>query len=230
MPGFIEVKIDIQSALKEMGSIVNEQFPFGYALALTRVAVAGRMAAMELTRREFHLHTEFVPQGIWVDKALKSDIKNHGYAYSKVYTAPIISAWMPLQETGDKKRPRKRALSIPGRYLESLNYKDSKGHVLENFKPNELLKHFNATRGSSKGLKYKAKGQNVPTPFILKGYIVIRSNGLRRSKLQTIYSLRKDAKIKPKWNFEKTINMVVSIEWESILIESMMFALRTGRD
>ena len=225
METFLKVEFDVKSAKKDLDEIQLSQFPFAYAKSLTQIAQVAQKMVQERTRKEFKLHGEFIPKGIRIQGANKHDIINYGLAVSRIFTAPIISEWMPLQETGGEKIPSKTAIAIPGKNLAQMAYQMSSGQTKKQFKPSQLLKRYNETKGSNAGVTHK-KGGRKAVAFILKNRIVIRASD-QRYPLVTLYLFDSKAQIKPRWDFLSTVEKSVSTLFPTIFAQNLILAVES---
>jgi len=208
-----------EAALRRLRIFGDRQWPFALALALTKTAILGQRAVQAVTRANFRLHGEFIPKGIRVKPARKSEVMA-GTGTAEIYTAPLISNWMPLHETGDMKEPgaysgegdKGQALAMPGEYLMGKSFKTGSGKVRKRWTPGRLLEAYNAGHGEQmRGIPHTGRGQRRKA-FLMdaNGTLVIaRRAGRARGPLDILYAFTGPAKIKPTWRFAQTVHRVV---------------------
>ena len=223
---FIQVKAPgLKEAYKSLKLIEKHQFPFGYALALTRMAKRGQELTRERTREHFQLHGNFIPNNIKIHGAQKSDIQRYGYAQSEVYTDPKI-AFMTLHETGGTKKPWfHKALALPSIAMKVVSgFRTATGKIAAKWKPSRLLRAWNSGKRKKRGRKAST---SEPKAFVAKGKVMVRL-GPPRYPLQTLYQFEGTTKIKPLWNMEPIVRKAVDQEFEGILKGSMKDAMASA--
>jgi len=225
---FIKASVDMREAKKSLTDLEKNQLPFGYALALTRMAKLAQQLAKDRTAKAFKLHGKWIPDSIKIHGAQKSDIVRYGYAQSEVYTDPRI-AFMTLHETGGIKSPFfKMALALPAIAMHlAQGFRTATGKIAKKWRPANLLKQWNAGKRRK---KKRGGGHRVgePKAFVAKGKIMVRT-GEKRYPLQTLYSFKGSAQIKPVWDFTPTIEKAVKGNFEGIFKQSMRDAMGSAR-
>lgn len=220
--GLVRIDFDYHKEIKKFEGLEREQFPFAVALALTRTAIQAQKVVQKETQEKFNLHTMFIPRNIRVTPAKKKDIVKFGLAEAFVGTTKVIS-FMTLQETGGTKKPKGRALSLPSEGL-GAGAKTATGAIKKAMKPKALLSKFDTGKK-----KKKSKGaQSKPMAFVAKGMILIRV-GPGRYPLKVLYKFESKAKIKPRWEFERSVRTVAENYFGHNLKESMRFAVATAK-
>jgi hypothetical protein len=225
---FIKASVDMREAKRGLTNLELHQFPFGYALALTRMAKRGQELVRLETAKKFKLHGKWIPDSIKIHGAQKSDIVRYHYGQSEVYTDPRIG-FMTLHETGGIKNPfYKMALALPALAMHlAQGFRTATGKIAKKWRPANLLKGWNSGKRRP---KKKGGGQRAgePKAFIAKGKIMVRT-GPKRYPLQTLYGFKGSARIKPVWQFAPTIERAVKVEFESIFKTSMKDAMASAR-
>lgn len=226
----VHLEFDYKTAKKDLDDLQKEQLPFAFAKTLTRVAKIAQVNVQARTRQYFELNSEFIPRGIGIIPAKKSDIKSMGHASSSVITKDRISTFMPIHETGGIRNPspfggshdKGRALAIPGKHLASRSYKTATGKIRKRWKPSTLLdkgrphsksrtrKTRNVTRGGRKGVPFIINGARSGVPMI------VRRIGKKRYPLEILYVFTSKAKIPSGWRFEETVRSVANDLFESV--------------
>lgn len=208
--GFIRVKVDYHDALRQMEGIKKEQFPYAFALALTRVAQEGQKAAQAQAHRAFDLHTEYLPRNILIVPAKKKDLVQSGSTQSEVFTGDTATKYLAIHETGGTKKPTEgRAfISIP-----SIDFPDQgftkTGAIKAALKPKKLLERYNSTK-NAKGRK-KSKRRD---PFIIpaagnRPAMIARRQGPKRLPIDILYVFRPSVEIKPEFGMENAVREAV---------------------
>lgn len=237
----LKFEIDDRSVVRELEKAAGDQWPYALALALTRTAQRAQEAVQAQTRSTFKLHGEFIPKGIRVTPARKADVQR-GKAEAAVYTAPGISGWMPLHESGGLKEPsahsgggdKGRTLAIPGKGLTSMSYQTGTGAIRKRLKPAALLEFYNANKpgASQKGKPKTGRGSRRPA-FIIKDNssgnpLIVRRAAGKNSPLEVLYNLIPKAHLKPQWQFEKTVQKSVHTHFIKELRKAVQEALATA--
>lgn len=233
----ISVEPDARKCLAQLNRIERSQWPFALAMALTNVAKDGQVAVQLQTRLAFALRNQFVPRGVRITPAQKSDIQRFGLAMSDVHTAERISSFMPVHETGGKRRPvaagagsdKGRSLAYPGKELPA-SYRTGSGRIKERWRPSALLRgYYTGARGKSKGKQIRVGRKSQGKAFIIRSAtgvpIVVRRAGPGAYPLQRLYVFFPEAKIKPVWRFEDTVVTAVKRDFPGRLRQAMQKAL-----
>lgn len=207
--------VQTRKARAALNKLRLKQIPFVIALATTKTAIRARNAIRRQTRKEFNLHTEFIPRGIRATIAKASSVRATGRAYADVHTAPIISGFMPIHEEGGERMPHKRALAVPGSTLQSMSYKTATGRVRKRLRPRTLLQDL---KGKGRFVQHGgvsvrvASGSRRGKAFIIHTRsntpMIVRRKSSSRFPLQFLYHFEKQVSIKPIWGFEKTVKHV----------------------
>lgn len=228
----IKLSIDYKETAKQLDALAREQLPFAFASALTKTAVAAQKQVQNRTRKAFHLHSEFIPKGIRIKPALKREIQRYGFTSSQVLTAPIVSNWMPLHETGeDKRSARGRKLAVPGAALLAQDPKTARGAMKASKKPGALLAKADKARARPKP---PGKGRLPSLPFVMRGTrsgntLIVQRYGRERGELRTLYQFQARASISPRWAFEETVRHVAIKAFPAFFAREMKAALANLR-
>jgi hypothetical protein len=171
------------------------------AKTLTDLASSGRIAMRQKTRKDFKLHTDFIPNQIGMVPARKSDVLL-GKGKSIVKTSDKIP-WMTDHETGDTRLPKRKALSIPSAIAKAIpDFKTSTGKVKAKYSPKALLKKWNTKDKVPKG---------QPSAYIVNGTLFARLKNKWRTGEKTIpmFNFGSKAKMRPVWRFAFTVGAKV---------------------
>lgn len=213
---FIKLDIDIAKAMEGMTYLEKQHVPMAYIWALTRTAQDCAEAVRVVTRNVFKLHSEFIPRGIRIQSANIRDLRNFGLAESAVYTAPIISGWMPLHETGGDKIPRGQNIAIPSDSLNTDFNKTSMGKFKAKLLPRALLDG-SFQRKTRKGMKVvKTAGERafITTSRRTGNKMIVRRRGKKNYPLEVLYVFKHRAHIEAEWNFERTVRVTANLNFE----------------
>lgn len=221
--GIVRIDFNMRKEQAKLTGVEKDQFPFALALALTRTAIQAQKVVQKETQEKFNLHTMFIPRNIKVIPAKKKDIQKFGLAEAFVGTTKIISFMTP-HEKGGMKKPRGRALSLPSEGLGG-GVRTATGAIKKSMRPAALLAKANA-KGSQKGRKKSGGGK--PQPFVRNGMILVRT-GKERFPLRVLYKFESQAKIKPRWEFEDSVRIVVTNYFAHNMKESMRHAVATAK-
>jgi len=233
----INIRTLIDATKRDLTRIQQEQFPFALAKTLTDIAKGAADIVRKETRSKFDLKTEFIPKGIGILPAKKSDVRA-GSGHSAVFTKPIISGFMPSHEYGDTRTPKGKSLAIPTEMIKTRSYRLRTGQVKKSYKPSTLLHGYMAknrkvsftggltqSRGSESPRKQafviKGKGSNVP--------IVVRRRTKKRYPLELLYIFSRRAKYRAVWGFESSVKDYVYRAFPNIFNRNMNQAIRTAR-
>jgi len=233
MPMEINVSVDAKKTLAQLDRLKRSQWPFALALALTNVAKDGQVAAQLQTRLAFKLRSDFVPRGIRITPAQKSDIQRFGLAMSDVHTAERISSFMPIHEVGGMRRPvakgtgrdKGRSLAYPGEDLPS-SYRTGRGAVKERWRPSTLLRgSYTGARGKSKGKQIRVGRKSQGKAFVIRTSsgtpIVVRRASSSSYPLQRLYVFFPEAKINRRWGFEDSVVEAVKRDFPGRLRQAL---------
>lgn len=227
----IKVTVDYKDTAKKLDFLARQQLPFAFASALTKTTVAAQKQVQNRTRKAFKLATDFIPKGIRVKPAFKAEIIRYGFTSAEIFTAPIISNWMPLHETGDEKKPRRKALAIPLDGLLDQQVKTARGGIRKSMRPKALL---DKSKRAAENPRPRGKGR-LPSPvFMLRN----RKNGLLNvvqrwangpGGIRTLYQFQPEAKISPRWMFDQTVQRVAMHAFPAYLERELAQAIATAR-
>lgn len=230
---FIKVDFDMKAAKIGMTHLQKNQFPFVMAKSLTETAEGARQAVGVQTRREFNLHTEFIPRNIKKSPAKKSDIQRWGIAEAAVFTGKKLDGWMGVHEWGGTKKPMQssgrdegKALALPGTDIMTKSYKTSTGKVKVRWKPKTLLKEY---KGRNTAIQKGKKKTRARKSFIIKPKntaMVVRRKGKMSKPLEILYVFKSEAKIKAKWGFAKAVRRYVNFAFRKKFDRNMTMAIR----
>lgn len=207
----INIKAQTTQFTKELNALERLHIPFAVAMGLTKTAIEARDAVREKTRTTFRLHTDFIPKGVKHQNASIDGMRTVGHTEAAIFTAPLISKFMPLHETSGLKTPRGKALTIPGSGFDDTNFKTGSGKVKKQFQPKKLLERFNRQKTGKKVGKGKSK-----SAFIIKSRrtgtaMIVRRRTDKSYPLETLYILEPKAKINKTWEFFETVAMIVAM-------------------
>lgn len=233
----VVLDFDVKSAMRKLTLIQKQEFPFAYTKSLTETAVAAKQAVGIQARRNFKLHSEFIPKNVKVQPALKKDFTQFGFAESAVFTGHKLDRWMGLQETGGLKKPfasggkdTGKAIAIPASGLKSKSYKTKTGKVRSRWKPGALLKNFKGSSSFGK-VRVRVKGSKTKKAFIIRGSggtpMIVRRKSKSKYPLEVLYTFSSKPKIKPVWGFEKTVEFVANAVFERKFNRNFALALRS---
>lgn len=239
----IKIEALTAEARRSLKAIERDQFPFALSKTLTDIAEMAVKEVRAQTRREFKLHSEFIPKGINRTRAKKSEVKNTGIGTTVIFTKPIISGWMPIHERGGTRDPyggsgkdKGKYLAIPAEDLLKRSYRTGTGKVRKRWKPKSLLEGYTKTRNVSMsgGITRPTKGGRKGKPFIIRGRgsnipMIVRRKGPKRYPLELLYIFSKKARYKPTWGFERTVEDIVDLRFKTRLRHNLAMAVRTAR-
>lgn len=239
----IKVTALTSEARRGLSDLEKNQFPFALAKTLTEIATLAVEGVKRTTRQEFRLHSEFIPKGIGRTSARKADVKNKGVGETVIFTKPIISGWMPVHETGGKREPRGgtgardkgKYLAIPATDLLKRSYRTGTGAVRRRWKPSELLAQYKGKNVSlSGGVTRPTRGGRKGKPFVIRAKgsgtpMIVRRKGPKRYPLELLYIFSRKARYKPVWGFEKAVDEIVDLRFESRLRANLQIAVRDAR-
>lgn len=227
MDGWVHLKIDYRNTLKDLTEIQRNQYPFAYSSALTQTAKIAQYAVRQITRDKFNLHSEYIPRGIIITPARKSDVVKKHWAFSAVFTSNAITPFMAWHEIGGVKRPKNKSLAIPSRTLQQrYKYRTKRGSTAARWRPERLLQGY-----ISKYMpRRREKSKDGRSAFIMpkKGNfpsVIARTRKKSDNQLEILYIFTPFARIKAVWGFERTVRdtaervfeRVFEIKWASAL-------------
>lgn len=228
--GWIKIEVDARDAMRTLKGIEREQFPFAYAAALTETAKLAQIGVQQQTRRVFNLHSEYIPRGVLVQAAKKKDVTTMKMAWSMVYTSRAITPFMAWHETGGRKRPLGRALTIPGEGIENYSFKAARGSVKKRWKPVTLLAGYQGRNATGQ----QKRGRLSRKAFILpqKGgqpAMIARRIARGERGLEILYIFTPSAEIAATWGFERTVRTVANRVFVKVFEHKFAAAMQTAR-
>lgn len=207
------VKIDSKDFTKGLDAVQMRQVPFAMAKTLTDCAKLGQTGAKRETRENFDLHSDFIPSQIVIIPAKVSDVKA-GRAFSAVRGTEKIG-FMTIHDEGGTKAPvRGKAIAVPTFLAQKRipGLRTRTGRISPKFKPKQLLEGWppGVNRGYTEGGLLFKKLRKREDPF-------------------PIFDFERIVKIKPAWEFNKTVREGVSLMASSFFRRNLIAALSTGR-
>lgn len=197
------IEVDTSACLKGISILHRDQFPFAMAKTLSNLATSGQIAMRQKTRKDFKLHTEFIPNQIGITPARKVDVAA-GRGFAEVKTSVRIP-WMTDHETGDDRLPKRTALAVPSILAQRIpDFKTGTGKVRGKYQPKALLKKWNDKSKAPKG---------EPSAYIADGTLFARLKNKWMTggkKTVPVFNFAHKAKIKPVWHFGVTVAAVVA--------------------
>jgi hypothetical protein len=226
------VQIDIKPTMAALSALEKEQVPFVLAKTLTDVALGSQQTIREGMPKRFHIRSKWEISGVRIEPAKKIDIKTYGYAESVV---KHIDPYMALQETGGSKDPKKtRALAIPEKKFEQTGIRGSSGAIKRKFLPAQLLKDYKGQAWYKQRHPGRKHGKRrKPKPFIIEknGRVFVAIRGAEsRYPIEYLYVFAAHAHIKPRFDFQKTVEQYVAGNFEKKFSENMLAALTDRKE
>lgn len=204
--GDFQVTTNIGELQDWLDEVRRSQLPFAAAVALTRTARDARDAVKEVMPRKFTLRSQWLQRGVQSTRAEKTDWPNP--------QASVIAGWHPkynrtddhlaLHELGGIKRSRDGGtLAIPTRAIR----RSKSGKITKANRPKRLI----------------ASGKAWPTDEA-----IVRKR-TKRNRLATLYWRRTEAKIKPRFDFQQTVNKAFADNYKRRFFVAMAEAVRTRK-
>lgn len=247
----INIVVLEKEARSALSNLEFEQFPFALAKTLSEIAKGSMEQVRRITKKQFKLHTEFIPLGVRYLSAKKSEIKNKGIGQTEVFTMERISGFMPVHEEGGERIPgtagsknapggkdRGKSFALPGSKgpggdIQSYDFKTSSGKIRKKWHPRTLLQdyHGRSQGGRTKGV---GRGGRKGKPFVIRGKssnvpMLVRRSSKKRYPLEVLYIFAKRAKYPPVWEFEPTVKKYVDERFQSAFQKNLAEAVRTAR-
>lgn len=241
----INIKTLIDETKRGLTDLRREQYPYALAKTLTDVAKGSASLVRKETASKFKLHGDFIPKGIAILSAKKSDVRQ-GVGHSVVFTKPIISGFMPTHESGGTRMPsaraeggdRGRAMAIPTSTIQKKSYRLKTGQVKKSYKPSVLMHGYAAKNRKvsfTGGLTSAAGSESRKrSAFIIKGKgsgipMIVRRKTRRQYPLELLYILSRRAKYNAVWGFESSVKEYVTRAFQVMFSRNMRVALRTAK-
>lgn len=239
------ISMDIRGFIKSSNKLLDEDYPRAVAVAFKRIAREARNEVRQETRRDFKLHTDYIPNSILstphtpgqLKAGARSVVRFHDIE-SAVFLRPANTArrsldFMVPHETGQAKTAHGGLVAVPAGDLDNYQTKTSRGATRKKWKPAQLLADYNKLGGNVKGNKLrKGKRSGKGIAFIKKSKngvaLIVRRKNLKSNSLEVLYSLKKKARIKPVWGFEPTVDTTVRRTYKAIANRSLS-KMRVGK-
>ena len=201
----LSVKVDTKDATRRLNAVQRKQVPFATAVAITRTADAVVRAEKRGTHKHFDRPTPFTEKAFTRIPARKRDTPIRGRVFAKDKQA----AYLELQIYGGIRRPKGRALLVPGK-IELNRY----GNIA-NKKIQKLLRKPNVFSGTVGGV-----------PGIWQRYTGRRSRN-RRPKLLVAYE--PTTRYRPRFPFFRIAQTTTRRVFPRRFRVELARALRTAR-
>ena len=222
--------INLDPLLRSLSRLERENLPFAEAVALNETAFQARVALMAQMPRKFNLRNNRLKKGFRVNKANKKQPTRES-------SVTHLDSWMSLHEKGGHKRPAKGASSMGVPAEGTLKRgRSASGKIRPGFWPRNLLKNKGATdptkAGAMGGRGNRGKGRVKAFMVEHGGHqrIVTREKrGADRDKLVGLYTMASEVKVKPRWDFEKTVRGVAKNKLAKNFQKAMARAVETSK-
>lgn len=205
------ITIDDRAFTRFMTKEAKRQIPFVRAQTLTGVAGAAKDEMEKQFNRVFTIRKRGLLKQIRIERANKRDGANMAssvFVPEQAGSGKLLPRF-DLHEKGGKIRPRRKLIAIPTKALK----RSKSGGVTKTNRPTALLnkrKHFiQASRNGSLGI-YKRSGK-------------------KKFPVQRLYTLVKQAKIRPTLRWEATAEAVARKEFSKRWETNMKKALSTAK-
>ena len=229
------ISINLDPFLRSLNSLERKNLPFAQAVALNNTAFEAKTALVEKMPKEFDLRSPRPVKGFRVDKANKKQ---------PIPTAVVfhLDEWMAIHAVGGEKRPTKgRSMGVPAAETQKKGRAPS-GKIRERWWPRNLAKNPGfadpAAAGRMGGRGKKGKGQTKAFLMISKNgekVIVRRTSrssegreGANRWDLVDLYYLKKEVKVRPRWDFVPTVHEVAAARLGPNFQEALARALASS--
>lgn len=223
--GSVRVEVDT-AQLKAWGEkAVTKQVPFATAAALSRIAVVARDEVRDDLPEHFKIRSGWVARGIRAVVAKKSDWPK------PTSTVGVEDEFMLLQETGGVKMAKLShhvgalaRVAVPTRAVP----RGANGAVRTSWRPKNLLA---SRQGPAKPGRRGFKGPRAFKSDRYGGSIILaqpRAGGLSKH-LTVLYFLRAQTRLKPRFEFRKTVEGVYRSVWAEYFTAALEQALRTPK-
>ena len=189
------IEIDYTQTMLDLDRIQRRQLPFATALALTRTGQDAQAKVREELPGRFRLTSQWVPRGIRITPATKSNPEVVVYSRDQ---------FMALQETGGTKRPGShRFLAVPRDGVK----RTQKGRISKAGRPGRVMQKSNTFIDRAPG-----------------GMLGIWQRRTKK-RVNLLYVLTSKADIKPRFGFFETVTGVARDRFEPRFNEAMRRAV-----
>lgn len=206
------VTVNLDPFLRALNALERKNLPFAQAVALNNTAFDAKARLVEVMPDKFDLRSPRTAKGFRVSKANK---KQHPPTASVFH----LDAWMALHEWGGEKRANSgKSMGVPAAETQKKGRAPS-GKIRERWWPRNLGRNEGfadpAAAGRLGGRGNKGKGQ--PKAFLMASKngdrtIVRRTSrsskgrqGSNRWDLLDLYYLKKEVRVRPRWDFGPTV-------------------------
>jgi len=209
------VRVEWKETAKDLDRLSKSELPYVVARALTETARGASMKMQRVTRNVFNIHSQFVPRGVRFTPAFAKDLRRYGFIEADVHTAPRISTFMPVHETGGTRYPQRsgsvndkgRSIAIQSKFLRR-NIRTGTGKVQKAWKPAMLLKDYNSSH-NKRTIKV-GRGGKRGSAFIINSRknnvaMIVRRKSSGSYPLERLFVFASHAGYKPEWGFEQNV-------------------------
>jgi hypothetical protein len=199
-------------------------------MALNETAFQAKSALVEQMPAKFDLKSNRPKKGLRVKKSNKKQPRREA-------SVTHLDAWMTLHEAGGKKQPAgsSKDMGIPASGTLKKG-RSASGKIREGFWPRNLLKNDGSIdpkkAGAMGGRGNRGKGRAKAFMVEHGGHkrIVVREKrGAARENLVGLYTLTPEATVKPRWDFEKTVQGVAKHKLAKNFQKALARAVETSK-
>ena len=232
------ISINLDPFLRSLNELQRKNLPFAQAVALNNTAFQAKARLVEKMPQQFDLRSPRVAKGFRVAKANKKQ---------RIPTASVfhLDEWMALHEWGGEKKANSgKSMGVPAAETQKKGRAPS-GKIRERWWPRNLGKNPGfadpAAAGRLGGRGNRGKGQTKAFLMVSKNgdrTIVRRTSrgggkagrtGSNRWDLLDLYYLKKEVKVRPRWEFADTVHEVAARELGPNLEAALAQAIRSSR-
>lgn len=210
------MKTDAQLLRRKLSRAQRSQIPFAVQEGLNTLAFRARDKIRQELPFRFTIRSNRIKTSVAVNRANKRD-------WPRISSeVGIRDEFMVAHETGGMRKPSRESpgkglprIAIPTRIVAARRGKS--GRIPKNLRPREVIP------------KGRARVQNTKTG---RGIIRLKNRVAKRQrkrKTAILFQLRRQVRIKPRWDFRETAMGVAASDYPGIFKEKLRFALQTAR-
>lgn len=224
----VSLGAEISECRRDLTTIQRQELPFVVAKTVTDLAKGSQGKIQRDMRQRFTIRSHWPIRGVRIEPAKKSDMRRYGQCEGAV---KHLDHYMTLHEEGGEKENLSRGEPSGSRKRTAIpHYQSRRSLRTGTGRLKQSAKKYLQKPSSTTGLFTRKRGvHRKPKPFIIsasgnRSLVVIRRNK-HRDNLKYLFVLADRPRVKPRFEFEKTVRVYARENIRRRFAENMRSAM-----